>query len=99
MAAGRLGGGVLLLASLIVPGVEAQVGEVGKKNINNEGKKRGRGLLVSRKLAGNGEKASFVEAGVRRSGGSFIHYAENISSARVNISYRASSKHIKAGVP
>lgn len=58
---------------------------------------------MCRKLAGNGEKASFVEEGVWSSGASLPRAAafitEHIFGARVNISYRVSSKHIKAGVP
>lgn len=65
--------------------------------------KTGEVLLVCRKLAGNGEKASFVEEGVWRSGASLPRAAafitEHIFGARVNISYHVSSKHIKAGVP
>lgn len=56
---------------------------------------------MSRKLAGNGEKASFVKGVVRSRSlppaAAFI--MENICSARVNISYCASSRHIKTGVP
>lgn len=52
--------------------------------------KTGKDLLVSRKLAGNGEKASFVEDGVRRSGRSLPPAAAFIKGEH----FQRQSKHI-----